>query len=167
MFHAMKTVSVMFPLMVVQLATGMIFGKFTAIVLNLVGTALCMVIGYGLGVYAGTSIVGKLVDKSPRLARLLECQNQNTLFFCFFLRSIFITPMDVVSMYFGATRASFGKYMLGSMLGMLPCVVLTTIMGQNILDPTSPEFIGSFAIILLLSLCSLIWYAIVKKKKGL
>ncbi|SEH84109.1 hypothetical protein SAMN02910265_02989 [Ruminococcus flavefaciens] len=43
-------------------------------------------------------------------------------------------------MYFGAVKADPPKYMLGSILGMLPNIIISTIMCDNLSKPASPAF---------------------------
>jgi uncharacterized membrane protein YdjX (TVP38/TMEM64 family) len=87
------------------------------------------------------------------------------LFFSFFLRSLVFLPLDAVSLYFGASEADFGKYLLGSVLGMLPNVILSTCMGAALTDPASPAFLLSTAGFLLLSAASALWYAVRRKRR--
>ena len=55
---------------------------------------------------------------------LIQRQSSNIVFFSFFLRTLLFLPLEAVSMYFGAVKADFKKYMLGSILGMLPNIVI-------------------------------------------
>ena len=85
------------------------------------------------------------------------------LFFSFFLRSLVFLPLDAVSLYFGASKADFRSYLAGSLLGMLPNIILSTLMGAALTDPKSPAFLLSTAGFLLLSAGSALWYA--KRRK--
>ena len=71
--------------------------------------------------------------------------------------------MDLVSMFLGAAGVNAAKYMIGSMLGNLPGIIAITIVGQSITDPTSPTFIISLSVTVLISVISLVIYRIYKK----
>ena len=62
-------------------------------------------------------------------------------------------PSDVVSLYMGAVQVEYKKYLLGSLLGLLPHTITFPIMGMNIRDIRSPRF--------MISLCTEIAYILV------
>ena len=55
--------------------------------------------------------------------------------------------------------------MLGSILGMLPNIVISTIMCDNISKPASPAFFVSVVLFILISVIAVIWYAKYIKKE--
>ena len=62
-------------------------------------------------------------------------------------------------MFLGAAGVNAAKYMLGN----LPGIIAITIVGQSITDPTSPTFIISLSVTVLISVISLVIYRIYKK----
>ena len=74
------------------------------------------------------------------------------------MRVVGFLPCDVVSLYIGSTELPFGSYLMGGMLGMLPGILTTTLMGGSIRDPRSPQFIVSVLISVVLSVTSIILY---------
>ena len=165
LLYACKTVSMVFPLKLLQLAAGALFPRRLAVLVNLGGTAVSAAVGYRIGRFIGRDAAAKYVNENPRLAALLAEQNSNTLRFSFFLRSLVFLPLDAVSLYFGAVQAPFYQYLLGSLLGMLPNVLISTCMGASLTEPGSPAFLlscGSFA---LLTLISFVWYLLDRRKR--
>lgn len=162
--YACKTISMIFPFKVIQLVAGMMFPVLPAILVNLLGAAVSSAVGYCRGLFLGTAAVQKMIQKNQKLSRMLERQNHRIIFFSFLLRSLVFLPLDAVSMYFGAAKVDFKKYMLGSVLGLLPNVIISTLMGESISDPTSSAFIGS--LFLAITMISLIWYAKIEKKEN-
>jgi uncharacterized membrane protein YdjX (TVP38/TMEM64 family) len=158
LLYAVKTISVIFPYKVLQLATGMMFPLFIAVCVNTAGTTVSCTVGYYMGHFLGRDISSKIIVKNKKLVNILKRQNNSILFFSFFLRSLVFLPLDAVSIYFGAVKSDFRKYMLGSILGLLPNIIISTILGENISDPTSPQFLLSMLLFLLISIISLIWY---------
>ena len=165
LLYAVKTISVVFPYKVLQLATGMMFPVFFAVCVNTAGSAVSCAVGYYMGRFLGKDTAVKIVVKNKKLAGLLERQSSSIMFFSFFLRSLVFLPLDAVSIYFGATKSDFRKYMLGSMLGLLPNIIISTILGESISNPTSQQFFLSLLLFLLISLISLIWYIKYMKKE--
>ena len=50
------------------------------------------------------------------------------------IRALPVFPIDFVSLFWGASRCKFPRYLLASLLGILPRVVLFTILGDGIYD---------------------------------
>ncbi len=162
--YAVKSLSVFFPLVVLYISAGVMFPIPAALVVNLVGLAVCVTIPYGIGKFSGTELVDRLERQYKKISRLNEIQRESEFFFAFFLRIIQMLPGDVVSMVLGASRMTYWKFVLGSLLGMLPVMVATTIAGSAIADPTSPVFIGTVAVVVLLSIGSFLLWRHVEKK---
>ena len=166
LLYAVKTISVIFPYKVLQLAAGMMFPVFFAVCVNIAGTAISCAVGYYMGRFLGKDTAEKMAVKNKKLAKLLERQSSSILFFSFFLRVLVFLPLDAVSIYFGAVKSDFRKYMIGSMLGLLPNIIISTILGESISDPASPQFLLSMLLFLLITLISLIWYVKYMKRDG-
>lgn len=165
LLYAGKTLSLVFPLKVPQLAAGLLLPAHLAVLINLLGTGVSAAVGYGMGRLLGGDSVHRITEKNPRLAALLNEQNSDGFFFSFFLRSLVFLPLDAVSLYFGASEADFRSYLAGSLIGMLPNVLLSTLMGAALTDPKSPAFLLSMAGFLLLSAGSAFWYAMRRKRR--
>jgi uncharacterized membrane protein YdjX (TVP38/TMEM64 family) len=164
----LKSLSMIFPMIVLIVASGIIFDNLViALLVNTLGVMLQITLPYLIGRYAERGFVTKLLEKRKNLKKVQEFSLQNELFICYFLRVINVLPCDVVSMYFGATGISPKKYYLGSMLGILPGMIVTTIAGSAVTEPTSPQFIISIAVEVAFSVGSAIYYFFYKRKKKL
>ncbi len=163
--YALKSLSVFFPVIVLQVAVGLLFQSFWAVLLNIAGMAVAFALPYAIGYYSGAAMVTKLLDKHPKVADKIEKQRGSDFFISFFLRIIGFLPVDLVSMYLGSVKTDFFKFMTGSLAGVLPGVIAATIAGTSITDPTSPTFIISLSIALLLSAASFIGNALYQKRK--
>ncbi|MDO5424495.1 MAG: VTT domain-containing protein [Eubacteriales bacterium] len=164
LFYAVKSVSVVFPLMILRMVAGHLFSVPFALVVNILGMVICHAIPYWVGRFSGTDTVESLRQKYPKLESWLNIQQDNDLFLCFFLRIIGCLPGDVVSMYFGATKVPFLPYLGGSLLGALPNIITATFMGNSITDPTSPTFVISTLLTILLAGLSLAAHLHSKRK---
>ena len=158
LLYALKSLSVVFPLLVLYLAGGLLFSAPVALAVNMLGTAVCLSLPYWVGRWSAGSITGLLAEKYPKVRALLNLQQQNDFFFAFLVRVVGFLPCDVVSLYLGSAALPFGSYLVGGMLGMLPGILTTTLMGASIRDPRSPQFIVSVAISVVLSVTSIALY---------
>ena len=165
MLYVFKTVSVIFPYKVLQITVGMEFSLIPAFFINLAGSVLSSAVGYLMGRFYGTEAVIKIVKKNKKLSLLIERQSNNIIFFSFFLRTLLFLPLESVSMYFGAVKASFKEYLIGSTLGLLPNIIISTIMCDNMSKPTSPAFFVSVILFIFISVIAIIWYIKYIKKE--
>ena len=82
----------------------------------------------------------------------------------FFLRAISCLPGDLVTLYLGATHTHFWHNFLGGTLGIVPGMILATVMGVGIQDPSSPTFWVSAALTVGLSVSSTVFYSVYLKR---
>ena len=158
LLYALKSLSVVFPLLVLYLAGGLLFPAPVALAVNILGTVVCLSLPYWVGRWSTGSMTELLAEKYPKVRTLLNLQQQNDFFFAFLVRVVGFLPCDVVSLYLGSAALPFGSYLMGGMLGMLPGILTTTLMGGSIRDPRSPQFIISVSISVALSVTSIILY---------
>ena len=135
--------SFVFPIAVLQIATGHLFQTPVALLINFLGRAITLTIPYWAGRFSGADMVESLIRKYPKLEEICSRQGQNPLFISFLLRTFIFLPGDAVSLYLGATKIPFPHYLAGGVLGTTLGVVLSTILGSSIKEPGSPAFILS------------------------
>lgn len=165
--YAFKSLTIFFPITILNVAGGFLFTPFHAVIVNSVGVIAELAVPYWIGRASGNHFSQKLLGKYPKLSEIMEKNTNNSFFTSFFLRVIAILPGDAISMYLGATGLPFGVYLLGSFLGTFPSMVAATLVGTSITDPTSPMFWISVISTVLISLASIgIYWAWAKHKKN-
>ena len=169
LLYAFKSLTVFFPIIVLNVLGGFLFEPDHALIINSIGVLVELTIPYWIGRASGTGFADKLCKKHPKLAEIIGEGSNNNFFMSFFLRVISCLPGDAVSMYFGARRVPFWTCLLGSFLGTLPGMVAATLLGMNITDPSSPMFWVSIGLTVGLSVISFLVYFLwrrAKKKEG-
>lgn len=166
--HALKSLSIFFPLILLRIAAGHFFPVSISFLINIAGTLICHCIPYWIGYFSGSDFINNLKQKHPKLSVLTAKQHTNSFFICFFLRIINFLPGDIVSMYFGAIKIPFFNYLFAGILGSLPSIFLTTLMGTTISNPSSPIFIICALLMILLTVISVLakYLHKTKSKKG-
>ncbi len=164
LLYALKSVTLVFPVAALEIASGHLFPVWAALLVNLAGICIDLTIPYWIGHFSGMEAIQKLMGKYPKFEAILDRQKQNSLFLCFFLRIIGGLPADVVTMYFGATGTGFWKNLIGGAVGLLPKLVLYTVWGGSIQEPGSPAFWFSLCLILLISAGSVLGYYLYRRK---
>lgn len=161
--YAFKSLTVVFPIIVLNVLGGFLFEPLQALLVNCLGVAVELALPYWIGRLSGADFIHRLESKYPKFGRIFGERSHDQVFLSFFLRAVFCLPGDLVSMYFGAISMPFGKYMLGSFLGMLPGTIAATLLGMSITDPTSPLFWVSVGLTVGVSILSFVVYYLYKK----
>lgn len=163
LFYALKSITIVFPIIILEVAVGHLFAPIPAIIVNTLGVLIGYIVAYYIGYFSGSDAVDKLVKKYPVLENIIRTQSENSFFTCFFLRTLCILPGDAVSICLGAVKSPFRMYLISSILGSLPSTILATLFGSSITEPTSPMFWIS---IVLMALYSVIFLLIYRRKKA-
>lgn len=158
LLYALKSMSFVFPVAVLQIATGHLFRTPAALLINFSGRAITLTIPYLAGRFSGADTVKKLTGKYPGLDEICSRQGQNPLFISFMLRTFVFLPGDAVSLYLGAIKIPFPYYLAGGILGTALGVVLATILGSSITEPGSPAFLLSAFLMTLAAVLSAVYY---------
>ena len=165
LLFALKSVSVFIYCGILFIASGIIFPMPAAILVNLLGAAVMVSLPYWLGRRMGGELIDSIVCKYPKTAFLRQLRMENELFLSFITRIINILPSDILSLYMGASGIHYGRYLLGSIAGMLLTIVTFPIVGSSITDPDSPLFIASVAVQVVVTVVSVTGYAVYLRKK--
>lgn len=143
LLFALKSLSVFIYSGILYMASGILFPLPIAIALNAAGTAVMVSLPYWLGRRAGVGLLDGFMEKYPRLEALRKIQTTHGLLLSFVTRTANILPSDILSLYMGAAGVGYGKYLGGSVAGMLFSITAFPVMGSSILDPASPRFLLS------------------------
>lgn len=81
--YAVKSVSFIFPIAILQLAVGHLFSTGTALLVNFLGRAVTLALPYWMGRFSGASMVESLTAKYPKLKTVVDYQNGNCLYISF------------------------------------------------------------------------------------
>ena len=165
LLYAVKSISFFIPVIILQLAVGILFPTPWALLINALGSAVCFSIPYWMGLHAQDAWLQKLLQKYPKVGQMVARQQNRELFVPFLMRVLSFLPLDIVSVYLGSIKIPYKKYLLGSMLGTLPGLIIATLLGTSITDPSSPLFVVSICLMLLLAGGSLLIYWLYNRKK--
>lgn len=162
---SLKSLTVVFPLSVLYLASGILFQPMTAILVSTVGLAITITIPYWIGRYSGKQVVQNICDKYPKAEQIARYQETNVFFSCFITRIVGFLPGDIVSLYFGACDTAYGIYLAAGIAGSLLSILTTTVLGEKIQDPFSIEFVIVLLCRILVSLGAVVINYRLNKKK--
>lgn len=165
--YALKSLSIVFPVAVLVAVGGYIFGIGGGIVVNIFGIAIALSIPYWIGRFTTIGTSQNWLEKYPKLNKFVKIGQGNAFIFSLFSRTLFFLPCDILSIYMGTIKINYFKYILGGVIGFLPSIICTTIIGENVEDVSSPAFIIACCINGLVSIVSVSVYFIISKRKKL
>lgn len=166
LLFAIKSLSVVIPLPSLYLASGMLYSPLKAVTISYLGLAITLSIPYFLGRWAGGAGIDYILDRYPKMEKVIAMQKKNEFFSNFIVRIIGWFPCDILSFYFGACDTPYSTYLGASLLGCSIGVVTNTLLGDVILNPLSPQFTIMIAIKIAVSLAAFgIAYYLNKKEK--
>ena len=167
LLYAAKSATMFFPLLVLQAAAGYLFSLPAALAVNILGMVIDLTVPYAMGRRTGQKLVDKILARYPKFEVFLEKQQDHAFFLNFLLRVFSCLPGDVVTLYFGATGVPFWQNLVGGSLGVLPGLVLATVLGKSLEDPSSPAFWISAGLSIGLAVSSTVLYGVyLRHQKG-
>ena len=118
------------PVNVMIAATGALFGLLLGFLYALAGALLAAGLSFAIGRGLGRDRVRRLASR--RVNAMNKRLNQHGLVAMTVLRLLPIAPFTVVSLVAGASEIRTRDYLLGSLFGMAPGVVLMTVFGDRL-----------------------------------
>ena len=126
---------VMFPRWLITLAAVAIFGPWPAFFYAELGVLLAALCGYVAGRLVGLDTVRHIAG--PRLNQLKRLLRRRGLIAVTIVRLVPVAPFIVVNVAMGAMRIRLHHYLIGTVLGMLPGMLATTVLGDQLTDVLS------------------------------
>ncbi|MBQ7885855.1 MAG: VTT domain-containing protein [Clostridia bacterium] len=153
--YGIKGLVFVVPVPLLQFAASRLFTMPTAILVNLLGIVLCYLVPYATGFFFGERATRRFAHQYEKIAPFVERCHEHRFEIRFIPRLISFVPNDLLSVYLGAARIPLAVFLIASTLASAPKVVLNTLAGASIHDPTSPMFIISLLLSVALVAASL------------
>ncbi len=141
----------MVPVTLLIAATGIVFGVLPGAPYALVGTVCAAAAGYGLGAAIGRKTARRLLG--TRLNRLSRRVARRGTLAMILIRLLPLAPFGVINIACGASHIRLRDYLLGTLVGVTPGVLLTTAFAHNLLQAwrrPSHQTLGVLLIVVLL-----------------
>ena len=134
---AVKSLSVIFPLSVLYIVSAFWFGKWVGLAVCYLGLVVSCTIPYLLGRHFGAGMVEQLLCKYPKLQSVGD---SNQLMFSYLLRIVSVLPGDLCSLFLGACSVDYRRYLIGSLLGLSPMMILHVLFADLFAQSLSGSF---------------------------
>jgi phosphatidylserine/phosphatidylglycerophosphate/cardiolipin synthase-like enzyme/uncharacterized membrane protein YdjX (TVP38/TMEM64 family) len=119
-----------FPVTLLIAVTAATFGPWLGFTYAAVGAATSAILTYGIGALIGRRTLEQVLG--PRLNRIRRAVTRHGVLAVAAVRMVPIAPFTIVNLAAGASRIPFVDYVLGTILGMLPGLVLMSALGHQI-----------------------------------
>ncbi len=160
--YFVKSIVFVVPASMIYVAVGLAFPMWQALLINSAGIIIELCVTWCLGRLLGGDNVAKILSKSKKGQKLLNIENGTKYPAFFGIRFLPLFPIDVVSLFMGTTTMKFLPYLLLSFGGIMPRVVLFTILGDKIYDliPMKYTITAALIIVVIIIAVSIVKYAI-------
>ncbi|WP_300408849.1 TVP38/TMEM64 family protein [Lagierella sp.] len=155
-----------FPVPVLALAAGIAFGLWKGTLYTMIGASINCVLMYLIARYIGKEQVDRYLNRrlSEDMKRKLTSKETNLGFYLFVLRLTPIIPYNLINYMSGLLNIGLRKYIIISILGIMPGTIVYLNMGDKSIDYKSKEFVLSIIFMIILILISNFLAKYLKKK---
>ena len=146
--YFLKSLVFVVPASLIYVSVGMAFDTKTALLINTLGIAIEVTATFIMGRFLGKDAVEKKLSGTKAGDKLLNMKSKNKSLFVFGARFSGI-PIDFSSLFMGAFDFKFLPYFLMSLLGILPRVIMLTVLGMGVYNLIPMKYIIIGVIILI------------------
>lgn len=158
-----------FPVAVLALAGGLLFGLVRGSIYTFVGALLNCALMFLLARYVGRENIRALVRKKlpqPWQRRLEGLGGREGALLLVILRLIPAVPYNLINYAFGLTEMKLSTYLIFSAIGIIPGTLAFINIGDKALDPASPDFLIAIGLLIaLLAVTALLGRKLYPKEK--
>lgn len=142
--YALKSQTVVVPYALIATAVGLVFDLPAALAVNTLGSVVCISLPYLTGRGSDGVLVDALLARQPRMRAFYEA-NRRHLFLVSLVLRVANLSNDILGLIFGSLKMKYWEYLLSSLVGILPAMVLYTVLGND-LDPFSAPVLICFGV---------------------
>lgn len=131
--YGLKAIVFVIPASVLYMAVGMAFDFLPGLLVNALGLFAELNLTYFIGRFLGGERVEKKIRSSKKGEKIIALRDKKTPYI-FLARLLPIFPIDFVSLFFGASNMGYLRYIFVSFFGVMPRIILITLLGDKIYD---------------------------------
>lgn len=137
----------------VLFASAMVYELPTAILVNVIGSVLCISVSYLVGRTSKSLTFEGVLEKYPKFARYLGNADEHSFLTCYVVHSLHLST-EVQGVLFGLIRTPYLAYIASSMTALLPSMLCYTVFGSawDYKNPLLWIFLGLDAIVVITGL---------------
>lgn len=143
--YFVKAILLVLPASLIYISVGLALDTKTALIINMLGIVIEVIVTYFLGKFLGKSAVEKKLSGTKGGDKLLAMRDKNKNVATLIIRFLPVFPIDFSSLFMGAFDFKFLPYFLCSVAGLAPRVIGFTILGDGlyeVLKIVPPKYIA-------------------------
>ena len=160
--YGLKAIVFVIPASVLYMAVGMAFDFAPGLLVNAIGIFFELNITYFIGKFLGGEAVEKKLSASKKGQKIIELRDKKTPYL-YIARLLPVFPIDFVSLFFGASNMGYVRYILISFFGVMPRIILITLLGDKIYDLIPVKFMMTVVVFALLAASVVILIKYIKR----
>lgn len=131
--YALKSVLFVIPASMLYMSAGLAFDFLPGLLINALGIFIELNLTFFVGKFLGGEAVEKKLKATKYGDKIIKLRDEKTAQI-FLVRLLPVFPIDFVSLFFGASGMKYGHYMLVSFFGIMPRVIIITLLGDTIYE---------------------------------
>lgn len=144
---------IVFPVTVLIALTAMVFEPWWALVYAAIGSLMSATITYQVGALAGRKHLRDIMGR--RLNRISRALARKGILSVMAIRFVPVAPFTLINLVAGISHIRFKDYILGTILGMAPGLLVITTLGNRIAEVLTEPSAGQIA---LLAVVVCLWF---------
>lgn len=155
-----------FPVPILALAGGLAFGVWKGSFYTIIGASINCILMYLIAKYIGKEQVDRYLDKhlSEDVKKRIASKETDIGFYLFVLRLTPIIPYNLINYMSGLLDIELKKYIIISILGIMPGTAVYLNMGDKAINYKSKEFVLSVVFMVVLIILANLLTKYLKKK---
>ena len=155
-----------FPVPILALAGGLAFGVWKGSFYTIIGASINCILMYLIAKYIGKEQVDRYLDKhlSEDVKKRIASKETDIGFYLFVLRLTPIIPYNLINYMSGLLDIELKKYIIISILGIMPGTAVYLNMGDKAINYKSKEFVLSVVFMVVLVILANLLTKYLKKK---
>lgn len=122
----------MAPLIPLTLAMALVFGPVQGAVYSSIAALISAAIGWQVGRALGLEGLRRLMDRHPQVGRAVRAVHRHGLKAVIIARVVPVLVYGVVNVVCGATGLAWRPYLLGTILGIVPLIIVVSTIGAGL-----------------------------------
>lgn len=146
-----KSFCLIFPPMVILSVCAYVMPNFlSALLVNFIALVLSLSLPYLLGRFTGAGMVDTLKKRFKAVKKIDDFAGTNEVKMAAVIKFSGIMPGDLSSLLFGALGISYKNYMIGSIIGNLPLILVYTLFGTLLKDVDKNPWVVSIPVVVII-----------------
>ncbi len=156
-FISLYLISSFFPIPFLSFLGAAIFPFYKAFLLSMLGNIISSIILFYFTRWLGRDYIQEYKKSHPIVKKLNSKFEENSFLYIFILRIFFIIPVELVIVLAGISNVKFKNYLLASILGTIPVVLLSIFLVKSFIFKQFYLFVISLVIFSLFLILPLIF----------